>query len=77
MRVIVDIRIGCVAVYEGPKLNCLDGILHYNGGPMVYYYRGGKFINGVWTVKTRHIFIARIIGFILNMNSSPRLLRDV
>ena len=77
MSVIVDIRVGCIAVYEGPKLNCLDGISYYGGMPMVYYHRGGKMVNGVWTVKRRHIIIARLIGFILNMNSSPHVLRDV
>ncbi len=58
-KAIVDIRVGCVAVYPGPVMNCLDGI-HHRG--TTYYYRGGTPLR----VKRRHIWVAKIIARLIN-----------
>ncbi len=63
--IIVDIRVGCVAVYKGPKQNCLDGI---SLRADTYYYRGGKWDEkiGAWVIKKRHVWAAKIIAAAIN-----------
>ena len=63
-KAIVDIRVGCVAVYPGPVLNCLSGI---NDRGSTYYYRHGTSGDDyMWTVKKRHVWVAKIIASLIN-----------
>lgn len=47
---IVDLRVGCVAVYRGPQLNCLDGL-----GESLPWYRQGLKAGGAWFVPDDYI----------------------
>jgi len=59
----LDIRVGCVAVYRGPEVNCFSDLP--KGRDLLYYGRGkhkmGITDNGGWMVPKYKILIAKII----------------
>lgn len=61
---ICDERVGCVAVYKGPRRNCLSGITCSDD---CVFYREGTYEPGTgWTVEESDIEEARRIADGLN-----------
>ncbi len=58
---IYDERVGCVAVYRGPKLNCLDGI-----GDAAIYYQYGTWDGNQWNVAEEYLKEAQKVCQALN-----------
>lgn len=63
---ILDVRCGCLAIYRGPKRNCLSDA---GNDPTVIHYRHGLQKNGVWEMDMQHVNDAIL------MAKSPELLR--
>jgi hypothetical protein len=57
-----DVRVGCIAVYEGEKQNCLADAEMY----AKHFWRGKHDpVNG-WTVKRIDVFVAKTLTFLYN-----------
>jgi hypothetical protein len=61
-KYIFDLRVGCVAVYEGPKRNCLSLPLE----AFLYYRNGSQDENGDWQIDQKYIDEAKMIADALN-----------
>ena len=60
-RLICDVRVGCVAVYPPPKLNCLDGQREH-----FLYYARGEWVEGDqrghWTVPDDKVALGHLFA---------------
>jgi len=59
---VYDERVGCVAVYRGPKWNCLEGI-----GDAAIYYRHGTWDGNAWDVPIEYLNEAKMVCQALNV----------
>ena len=58
---IYDVRVGCVAVYQAPKRNCLEGI-----GNAAIYYRRGTWDEEAWDMPIEYLNEAKMVCQALN-----------
>jgi len=58
---VYDERVGCIAVYRRPKLNCLEGI-----GDVAIYYRHGTWDGNQWNVAEEYLKEAQMVCQALN-----------
>ena len=59
---VYDERVGCVAVYKGPHVNCLSGV-----EGRAIYYRHGKWVDGCWTMMEPILEEGRMVCAALNL----------
>jgi hypothetical protein len=67
-KYIFDLRVGCVAVYEVPKLNCLS----LPREAFLYYRNGSQDENGDWQVDQKYINEAKMIANALNKQQETK-----
>jgi len=61
---VADVRSGCVAVYLGPKENCLDGM---SRDPRCVFFRSGEYKDeGYWNLDVQYIIEAEALAATLN-----------
>jgi hypothetical protein len=61
-KYILDIRGGCLAIYQPPMRNCLS----YPKGAFVFYQRGKYSLDTYWNIPKYRITEAKMVYFLLN-----------